>query len=369
MVRELPSKQRVQDAFDREAAGAQVPALRVTAVVRLPQGHSNDTFVVEVEDPAGLDAPRRYVVRRDIVHGITEPYDIPKEYRLLKALEKSAVAVPRVLWLQPDAAEFGAPYYVMEFCRGTVADELYLSGDMSGLIGRDTVDGRRAKHRAYIRELAAIHSVDWRGSGLEEMARPAGFDFDGAPTDGTCEGAERALDEWETRARRESVVAEPLLEEPLCWMRENIPAVPHNVLLHGDCKLSNYMFDGDIVSGVLDWEWARIGDPMNDLAWALPKPGTSLPEGFLDFDECCAEYESASGHRVDQARLEFYHGIADLKIYTFAAAMGRLTRAGLTLDVRYPCLGGTYARPAAINFNTRFAGKLDGEPHRANSGV
>ena len=357
-MQELPSKHRVQDAFDREARGANIASVEVTGVFRLPQGHSNDTFVVEVEE-SGAAVARRYVVRRDIVHGITEPYDIPKEYRLLRALEATAVAAPQVLWLQPDAREFGAPYYVMEFCRGVVADELYLSGDMSGLIGRDTIEGRRAKHRAYIHQLATIHAVDWRKVGLGEMSRPAGFSFAGEPADGTSDASCRALDEWETRARQESIVVEPLLEEPLCWMRENMPATPRNVLLHGDCKLSNYMFDGDAVSGVLDWEWARIGDPMNDLAWALPKPDTILPEGFLSFDECCAEYEAASGYAVDHARLEFYYGIADLKIYAFAAAMGRLTRKGLTLDVRYPCLSASYTRPAAINFNARFAGKLD----------
>lgn len=355
---ELPSKPQVQAAFDREAGGANLGPVEVRAVVRLPQGHSNDTFVVEV-GAAGTATAQRFVVRRDIVHGITEPYDIPKEYRLLKALEATDVAAPRVLWLQSDPGEFGAPYYVMEFCRGTVADELYLSGDMSGLIGRDTPEGRRAKHRAYIRELAAIHSVDWRGLGLGELARPAGFDFAGEPVDGTLDGARRALDEWETRARAESVVAEPLLEEPLCWMRENLPATPRNVLLHGDCKLSNYMFAGDAVSGVLDWEWARIGDPMNDLAWAFPKPETQLPDGFLSFAECCAEYEAASGHPVDRQRLEFHDGIADLKVYAFAAAMGRLTRQGLTLDVRYPCLSSTYTRSAAIKFNARFAARLD----------
>jgi aminoglycoside phosphotransferase (APT) family kinase protein len=38
-------------------------------------------------------------------------------------------------------------------------------------------------------------------------------------------------------------------------------------LVHGDFRMGNLMVDGDRVTGVLDWELAHIGDPVEDLGW------------------------------------------------------------------------------------------------------
>ncbi len=42
------------------------------------------------------------------------------------------------------------------------------------------------------------------------------------------------------------------------------------VIVHGDFGPQNLLFSdhGDEVVGVLDWEWAHFGDPLEDLAWA-----------------------------------------------------------------------------------------------------
>jgi aminoglycoside phosphotransferase (APT) family kinase protein len=45
---------------------------------------------------------------------------------------------------------------------------------------------------------------------------------------------------------------------------------PTGVLLHGDYGPNNVLLDSHAgeVTAVLDWEWARTGDPAEDLAWA-----------------------------------------------------------------------------------------------------
>jgi aminoglycoside phosphotransferase (APT) family kinase protein len=39
--------------------------------------------------------------------------------------------------------------------------------------------------------------------------------------------------------------------------------------VHGDYGPNNMLFDPETfeVAAVLDWEWARVGDPIEDLAW------------------------------------------------------------------------------------------------------
>jgi tRNA A-37 threonylcarbamoyl transferase component Bud32 len=46
-----------------------------------------------------------------------------------------------------------------------------------------------------------------------------------------------------------------------------LPSLP---LVHGDYGPQNMLFDPDTfaVTGILDWEWAHDGDPIEDLAWA-----------------------------------------------------------------------------------------------------
>ncbi len=64
------------------------------------------------------------------------------------------------------------------------------------------------------------------------------------------------------------------------------------VVVHGDFGPQNLLLSeqGDHVSGVLDWEWAHYGDPVEDLAWAewivrMHHPGSeaSLPALFKGY--------------------------------------------------------------------------------------
>jgi hypothetical protein len=50
---------------------------------------------------------------------------------------------------------------------------------------------------------------------------------------------------------------------------DGLAAGPGRVLVHGDYGPNNVLLDsgGGRVTGVLDWEWAHAGDPVEDLAW------------------------------------------------------------------------------------------------------
>ncbi len=51
-------------------------------------------------------------------------------------------------------------------------------------------------------------------------------------------------------------------------LRRLAPAsVPRTVVCHGDVGPGNFLHDGARVTALLDWEFAHLGDPMDDLAW------------------------------------------------------------------------------------------------------
>lgn len=51
-----------------------------------------------------------------------------REFRVLQALEKTAVPVPRVFSLCMDPSVLGTPFYIMEFLDGRIITDPFLSG-------------------------------------------------------------------------------------------------------------------------------------------------------------------------------------------------------------------------------------------------
>jgi hypothetical protein len=59
---------------------------------------------------------------------------------------------------------------------------------------------------------------------------------------------------------------EPLLAYGVDWLRRHAPKQIARVsLVQGDTGPVNFLFEGDRVSAVIDWEWGHFGDPLEDL--------------------------------------------------------------------------------------------------------
>jgi aminoglycoside phosphotransferase (APT) family kinase protein len=61
----------------------------------------------------------------------------------------------------------------------------------------------------------------------------------------------------------------PAIEYGVAWCRERIPLERPRVVGHGDFRIGNVMVDENGVVAVLDWEFAHVSDPLEDLAWPL----------------------------------------------------------------------------------------------------
>jgi hypothetical protein len=75
------------------------------------------------------------------------------------------------------------------------------------------------------------------------------------------------------------------------------------VLCQGDTGPGNFLYRGDEVVGIVDWELAHIGDPMDDIAWLSWR---ATQHGFPDFPARLREYEQLSGVTVDPGRVLYY---------------------------------------------------------------
>jgi aminoglycoside phosphotransferase (APT) family kinase protein len=217
----------------------------------------------------------------------------------------------------------GRPFFVMERLEGEVF-ERHVPAHL------DAVPGRiRRMCVSLIEQLAAIHAVDLRETGL--VALGDGQDY-----------LDRELDHWASEMRRVARGPLPALERLHQALHDTKPAPsPRVTLVHGDAKPGNFAFEGGEVSAVFDWEMAAVGDPLADigwleLLWRTPVGITSRP-GSLTVDEAIAHYEALSG--IEVRHREWYRASQAFKMAVIMLVGAMLVDAGHSDDPRMVEMG------------------------------
>jgi aminoglycoside phosphotransferase (APT) family kinase protein len=214
------------------------------SVRRTEGGMSNPTYFLRRGDwqavlrkqPAGSVLPSAHAIDR--------------EYRVLGALQHTAVPVPRPLHYCADREVLGTPFYLMEKLEGRVFHAFATPGLAP--------DERRALFDAMVATMAAIHRLDHVALGLADYGRPGNY-------------FERQLKRWsEQWARfRRGDDDNPALDRIVAWLAERVPSSELLALCHGDFRIGNVMFHPaePRVVGVLDWELSTLGHPLVDVAF------------------------------------------------------------------------------------------------------
>ena len=121
-----------------------------------------------------------------------------------------------------------------------------------------------------------------------------------ASTSATSWPASRRCSSARTATSRSTLLARAQLEHLL----DHVPDYDGEpVLVQGDTGPGNFMYVGDRVTAIVDWELAHVGDPMDDIAWLSWR---ATQQGWPDFPARLREYEAASGIDVDPARVRYY---------------------------------------------------------------
>ncbi len=123
----------------------------------------------------------------------------------------------------------------------------------------------------------------------------------------------------------------PALEYALQWVRENLPTDWRDALVHSDFRTGNLIVGPEGIRCVLDWEIARIGDPMQDLGVLCMRTwrfgGRGEAGGFGSREDLYVAYELASGSPVDPDRVRFWEAFSNLKWAIGCVRRGLATRA------------------------------------------
>jgi aminoglycoside phosphotransferase (APT) family kinase protein len=288
-------------------------------------GHSAETLRATVTWRADGVAHRRDVVLRlrPPPPGLLEPYDLERQFVILRALEATPVRAPAVIGYEATGAVLGREFYAMEHIRGTVYERsvpVELEADPARI---------RRMSESIVDEIAAIHLVDLDAVGLRVLGDGRRF-------------LDREFDHWSGEMHRWQRRELPALERLLAELRDRQPEQsPTVTLVHGDTKPGNFAFEADRVSGVFDWEMATVGDPLADIGWSemnwvSPNSITARADALTQ-DELVARYQELTGIPVrHRAWYRAFQGFK-MSVILFVAAM--LFDAGHTDDLRLAEMG------------------------------
>jgi len=125
----------------------------------------------------------------------------------------------------------------------------------------------------------------------------------------------------------------PIYEYAFHWLTENAPNGGTKKLVHGDFRMGNLMIKPSGLSAVLDWELARLGDPVQDLAY-LCTPSwrfghyEKVAGGFDTAEAFLSAYAKHSGETVDPDRFRFWLIYSTLWWGVACMVMGEIWRTG-----------------------------------------
>lgn len=214
-------------------------------ITKFPTGQSNPTF--------RLDTPSRSYVLRSKPTGtlLKSAHAVDREHRVMTALRKTDVPVPRTYLYCEDKAVIGAEFFVMEYVDGrTIADP------RAPELGSD-VAARAELYDQMNRVLAAIHSLDVEKIGLSDYGKPSEY-------------FSRQIRRWTTQYHASKVRENADMDRLGRWLEEHLPPDDGRAcLVHGDFRIDNLLFSrmGSEVVAVLDWELSTLGHPFADLAY------------------------------------------------------------------------------------------------------
>jgi aminoglycoside phosphotransferase (APT) family kinase protein len=287
----------------------------IEGLARIHGGASRETWrfdAVRGEDRHGL------ILRRDPAASLIDT-DRRVEFAAYRSFENTDVPVPRALLLEETPGRLGAPFFLMERIDNASA----MSPFQPGAYGVQA----EAISRQFFHALGRIAARDVAAAPLTAVLPTS----DEPPW-------RRELAHWAQVVATDALEPQPIAQAAIRRLKRTPPPTPQRLaIVHGDYRSGNFMQDGaGRIVAVLDWEMAHLGDPLEDLAWALDPLWShgdpDRPLGGVPRAEAIAIWEAASGLTADPQALSWWSLFASLKGLAIWISAGEAYARGANAD-------------------------------------
>ena len=276
--------------YVREATGSD--RARVVRLERMSGGAVQENWALDVHLDGEL---HEWVLRTDAPASVRESLTRAEEFAVLQTMQDADVLAPKALYLCEDAAVTGRRFFIMERLPGVAAGHR-VTRDSSVAPDHDALARQLANN------LARLHRV-----------RPGNARLAFLKTMHARDNVAHYRKYLDTHPD-----PQPVLEWGLRWCEIRAPASEETTLIHRDYRTGNYLVHDGVLAGILDWEFAAFGNPLEDIGWLCARCWRfARPDlvvgGLSHAEDFIAEYERASGRRVSPESLAYWQVMAHLR--------------------------------------------------------
>jgi len=312
----------LQTALEEQLRALTHSDVRVENLKMLAGGASQETWRLDLHVADNeTRGDYKLVLRRQLGGKIyRDALDLAREFRVMQIAYASNVLLPYPQAFMPRLLD--RPAALLHRKEGETIGRR--------IVREPALENARRQLPAQMGEmLARIHRMDLEKYALRLfLPQPP---VEQTPAQWACTRLEKNLDEI-----REP---HPALELGLRWLRRHEPPAPKTlVLLHGDYRIGNMIVNENGLASVLDWEFAHIGDPYDDIAWSLVRDWRFGNDhlrfgGIAQPDEFFAGYERGMNTTLEPARVEYWEVMGNVRW-----AVGMLNQAQRHLRGQEPNL-------------------------------
>ena len=280
----------------------------IERAVLLVGGASKEAWAV---DSAG----RELLIRRaagGVIHQAT--LTLEQEFEVLRAAHEAGVKVPEPIAYLGEVE--GREAFVMERIQGETIGRRIVRQPPPGL------DLQLAE------ELAKIHAIARERLPFLEQG----------------DSIARFYDELDSVGE-----PHPAIELGLRWVKERLPPSADEggrepTVVHGDWRIGNVAVDEHGLVVVLDWEFAHLGDPVEDLAWPLVRAWRFGADdlhlgGIGELEPYLQRYAELTGREVTRDELLVWEVFDNVKWATGCLTQSRRHLNGQERSVELAVLG------------------------------
>jgi aminoglycoside phosphotransferase (APT) family kinase protein len=291
----------------------------ITKLHLLAGGASKEAWLLDVEQHGKT---HELIVRRAGGGAMNmEQLSLEQEFAVIQAAHAAGVTVPKPIAYLPDV--LGREAFVSERVRGEAVGRRVVSRP-------ELAQARASLPERMAAELAKIHAVDVSSLGF-------------LPNSGGKSGAARAVERL--YAELDSVgEPHPAIELALLWLRQHEPTSYGEVLVHADFRIGNLMVSESELVAVLDWEFAHLGDPCEDLAWTLIRAWRFGQDGLHlggigHLEPYLAHYNALTEKSITLETLHYWEVLGNVKWAVAALTQAKRHLDGLERSVELAVLG------------------------------
>ncbi|MGW4097394.1 phosphotransferase family protein [Mycobacterium sp. NPDC004974] len=193
-------------------------------------------------------------------------YRLDHQFEVMRQVgELTEVPVPNVRWIDTTGEVLGTPFFLMDQVDGQVPPDVMPYTFGGNWFADAPLERQRELQDSTVEVLAKLHAIP-------DAAERFGFlsEID-PPGDTPLRRRFGWLKDWYEFAVPD-IGRSPLVERALQWLEDNFPedvAASESVLIWGDSRIGNVLYDDFRPSAVLDWEMATIGPRELDVSWII----------------------------------------------------------------------------------------------------